>query len=620
MDRLSSLWRDNRIAVVVAAALVLTVAILAAQAAGPLVSFEAEGANLSGAVLTKSDATASGGKYIEFGGSSSGAAVSIQGKDFYINGQIVNAGSQAEGQLMNLRTVQAAFDDENSATVNDFKYPDTGKWDAERNVNEYLAFIPTMAGKGLNAVTIGMQGGNPYTAGAGTIVHNEKVSAFTSNGGIKSAWKTRLEKVIEKLDDNGMVAVLSLFYNHQADELANEAAVKAAVDNTVDWLLAKGYDNVMIEIANESGTSSMWHAIQRSNRVHELISRAKTRSGGKFPTSVSYLGNTSVIPSDAVVAAADYVTVHGNQIDSDSAFNNYINTIQNKAGNKPVVVNEDTHISHFDDAINQGISWGYHITGSKNDYSYGYQGPPVKWAINDSVKSTFFNQVEQFTSGSTTPPPPPPTSGGAFIEKNGVVVMEVESMPTTGLWKSGTGFGAIGSYYWSDRPIGGITVPGNGTLSYTIKINEPGVYIATVRARRDRTASETCSNPANFPDAQCVENGERNDIFIRMDGVPWHTKNHKGTTHAGFGTWGWVDKWREAEDNSGSCPLPGKACNFRAFHWNLSAGLHTLDISERAEQLKIDRIILYRSDTDPFNLASIRSQRPAATTPESARQ
>ncbi|MGH8912496.1 MAG: S-layer homology domain-containing protein, partial [Acidimicrobiia bacterium] len=149
------------------------------------------------------------------------------------------------------------------------------------------------------------------------------------------------------------------------------------------------------------------------------------------------------------------------------------------------------------------------------------------------------------TTTTTTLAPPP---SGAYLEENGVVVMEVESVPDINPWDEGTGSGAIGSYYYTNV-VQGMTTPGSAVLSYPVWITEPGVYVATVRSRRDRTSEETCDpddpenprDPALLPDAECVENGERNDIFIRMDDEEWHSKNSKGTTHADFGVWGWID-------------------------------------------------------------------------------
>lgn len=206
-----------------------------------------------------------------------------------------------------------------------------------------------------------------------------------------------------------------------------------------------------------------------------------------------------------------------------------------------------------------------------------------------------------------------------------MVVIEVESVADVDPWDEGMGFGEVGTFYFPNASRG-LTTPGQSVLTYDILISEPGQYVLTVRSRRDRTLEETCDpndplnprDPALLPDEECVENGERNDVFIRMDDEQWDAKKSKGTTHAAFGVWGWIDKWRETE----SCPSPDpvRTCEFRAFSWILEPGIHTVWVSRRAEQIKIDRIILYRYDGDPFNLNAVRADRPpGVSTPESPR-
>ncbi len=84
--------------------------------------------------------------------------VSISGEDFCINGEptfkgrIWN-GHRIEGLLPNSRMVQGIFDDLNPETVSRFAYPDTGKWDAERNTREFIAAMPEWRRHGLLAFT-----------------------------------------------------------------------------------------------------------------------------------------------------------------------------------------------------------------------------------------------------------------------------------------------------------------------------------------------------------------------------------------------------------------------------------------------------------------------------------
>ena len=83
------------------------------------------------------------------------------------------------------------------------------------------------------------QGGSPQ----GYSWHQPwKICGFTPDGTIKPAWAARLDKVIKACDRLGMVVILGLFYGKQSGTLKDEAAVKAAVTNTVDWLLATERD------------------------------------------------------------------------------------------------------------------------------------------------------------------------------------------------------------------------------------------------------------------------------------------------------------------------------------------------------------------------------------------
>ena len=92
--------------------------------------------------------------------------VSIKGQAFLINGQPTYKGrtwngKTIEGLLMNSRMVQATFDDLNPDTRARWIYPDTKKWDADRNTREFLAAMPEWRKRGLLAVTLNLQGGSP---------------------------------------------------------------------------------------------------------------------------------------------------------------------------------------------------------------------------------------------------------------------------------------------------------------------------------------------------------------------------------------------------------------------------------------------------------------------------
>ena len=180
-------------------------------------------------------------------------AVSIDGDRFLINGKPTYQGRQykgmrIEGLLMNSRMVQGIFDDLNPETRSRWAYPDTKKWDPDRNTREFVAAMPEWRGNGLLAFTVNLQGGSPEGYSRGQPWHN---SAFEADGGLRPDYMARLERILDRADELGMVAIVGLFYAGQDQRLRDEDAVKSAVRNSARWLGDKGYRNILIEVANE---------------------------------------------------------------------------------------------------------------------------------------------------------------------------------------------------------------------------------------------------------------------------------------------------------------------------------------------------------------------------------
>src|SRR5689334_7317756 len=93
-------------------------------------------------------------------------AVSIRGDQFLIDGKPTYAGRtykgmKIEGLLMNLRVVQGIFDDLNPETRGRRAYPDTAKWDPDRNTREFVAAMPEWRSHGVLGFTVNLQGGSP---------------------------------------------------------------------------------------------------------------------------------------------------------------------------------------------------------------------------------------------------------------------------------------------------------------------------------------------------------------------------------------------------------------------------------------------------------------------------
>ena len=148
-----------------------------------------------------------------------------------------------EGLLMNSRMVQGIFDDLNPETRKRWAYPDTNEWDPERNTKEFIKAMPKWRKHGMLAFTLNLQGGSPEGYSREQPWHN---STFTGDGSLRPEYVHRLEKIIDRSDELGMVVILGYFYFGQDERLIDEKALVNGVDNITTWLLEKGYRNVVL--------------------------------------------------------------------------------------------------------------------------------------------------------------------------------------------------------------------------------------------------------------------------------------------------------------------------------------------------------------------------------------
>lgn len=333
--------------------------------------------------------------------------VEIKGEQFYINGKPTYEGrswkgNKIEGLLMNSRMVQGIFDDLNDTTVYKWIYYDTGKWDADRNTNEFVQSMEEWHSYGLLSFTINMQGGSPQGYSSRQPWIN---SAYYEDGTLRDDYLTRLGRILDKANEIGMVPILGLFYFGQDQHLSDEEAVKNAVNNVIDWLHNKEYRNILIEINNECNVRYD-HEILQPHRVHELIElvKKKERNGFRYYTGTSYGGG--FIPLSNVVTSSDFILIHGNGVSDPDYIKTMVDSTRKVAGYtpKPILFNEDDHFdfdkedNNFVNAIKSYASWGYfdyRMAGEK--FEDGYQSVPVDWGINSDRKKQFFKLLKEIT-------------------------------------------------------------------------------------------------------------------------------------------------------------------------------------------------------------------------------
>lgn len=340
-----------------------------------------------------------------------GTVVSIVGDEFHLNGKPTYAGRtwrghKIQGLLLNARLVQGIFDDRNTNTVARWAYPDTGKWDAERNTREFIAAMPEWRRHGLLALTLNLQGGSPQGYSQQQPWHN---SAFEADGSLRADYLARLERILNRADELGMVVILGYFYFGQDERLVDEAVVLRATDNATRWLLDHGWQNVLVEVNNECNVRYD-HAILRPARVHELIERVKAKESGgrRLLAGTSYGGGK--VPEENVVRASDFLLIHGNGVSNPDRIAEMVRQTRVVPGftTKPILFNEDDHFdfgkprNNFIAAVSEYASWGYFDFRMKDEgFDEGYQSVPVNWGISSERKKGFFRLVAEMTGSGT---------------------------------------------------------------------------------------------------------------------------------------------------------------------------------------------------------------------------
>ena len=129
------------------------------------------------------------------------ARVAIVDGKWQIGGEVTHRGSRAEGLLMNVRMVNATFEDTNDATR-------PAGFDVEANTAAFIEQIPEYVAHGVRAFTLNLQGGMPNYQGAVN-------SAFEPDGSLRDPYLTRVRRVIDACAQHGAAVILGCYYQQQ---------------------------------------------------------------------------------------------------------------------------------------------------------------------------------------------------------------------------------------------------------------------------------------------------------------------------------------------------------------------------------------------------------------------
>ena len=318
--------------------------------------------------------------------------VSIHEGRWLINGKPTYPGTRSEGLLLNVRMVNAVFEDRNR--------PD---FDADANCTRFLAHASEYQAHGIAAFTICLQGGMPGYEGA-------RNSAFDSRGGLRTAYMDRVRRVIECCDRLRIVVILGCFYQRQDQVLVDEAAVRTGLENVARWVRDAGYGNVLLEIANEFDHTGFDHPILRTVEGELGLIRLVREAAPRLLVSVSGLGHGRA--EDALAEASDFVLIHFNGTPT-AEIPARISALAKH--HKPIVCNEDAKVGGegaeaAELCVANRASWGLMEESVNQRFPFEFRG-----AQDDPI---VYAKLKELTSPSDPGRlaaayfPPPESQGG----------------------------------------------------------------------------------------------------------------------------------------------------------------------------------------------------------------
>lgn len=215
----------------------------------------------------------------------------------------------------------------------------------------------------------------------------------------------------------------------------------------------------------------------------------------------------------------------------------------------------------------------------------------------DANEETDTPETGESTDG--TAPPEDTTTEGAdtscgpesylFEESNGVVLAEFEASSWSDAWsKSGSGPSAYllwnGDQYFGD--------PGQGLITFSIRISNPGTYRFSWRSAVTIGSNGTEHNDSwlRFPDAS--------DFYAKKDNsVLYPSGSGKGPNPNGASAEGWFKVYRTGNNTDFKWEAFTSDHDGHAVYVDFDQpGIYTMEVSARSSGHGIDRFVLYRAD------------------------
>lgn len=127
---------------------------------------------------------------------------------FCVDNSPTHVDTNVTGLLLNSRMIQGVFDDANASSRTMWAYPNKMPYDSNRQTAEFAGNMSAYSSCGLDAFTVGMQGGGPLKATP--YDQPNESSGFFKDGTPDPVYLARLAIVLQSASITGLTPIVSL--------------------------------------------------------------------------------------------------------------------------------------------------------------------------------------------------------------------------------------------------------------------------------------------------------------------------------------------------------------------------------------------------------------------------
>ncbi len=227
---------------------------------------------------------------------------------------------------------------------------------------------------------------------------------------------------------------------------------------------------------------------------------------------------------------------------------------------------------------------------------------PMNIPVTQPLTDTFIYLPFISSNNTTSDPTPGPVScsDAQFEDDEGLVIIETEAVtPTTsseGAWVEETAvadYTGTGYYQWTGTDL--LDTPGEGVLTYKIKINSAGTYTFEWRGYNIPSTSNSENNSVwvRFPDVPAEDFYAENRADRSQDSYPIGNTENLTPTLDGSAD-GWFNTLTTQRNQWSWRTRTGNNDHDIKVAFD-TPGVYTMEISARSTEFALDRIILYNN-------------------------